>query len=130
MAKVTSGLRAIRWRLALDPLNPIRNSGRVCVRPQAGERAFARKRVNVRAMELLPRVFVFGLDSEGNFTGADLENIIPDRVAIRSMAAAEYKRILILCKTYPSPSSRHVETSCVAGMDDSGQLVRFLCRFV
>lgn len=38
--------------------------------------------------------------------------------------AAEYKRILILCKTYPSPSRRHVETSCVAGMDDSGQLVR------
>lgn len=37
---------------------------------------------------------------------------------------ADYKRILILCKTYPSPSAKHVETSCVAGMDESGQLVR------
>jgi hypothetical protein len=37
---------------------------------------------------------------------------------------AETKRILILCKTYPSPSARHVETSCVAGMEESGQLVR------
>lgn len=33
-------------------------------------------------------------------------------------------RILILCKTYPSPSARYVETSCVAGMDESGQLLR------
>jgi len=38
--------------------------------------------------------------------------------------SADYKRILILCKTYPSPSSKHVETSCVAGMDDSGRLIR------
>lgn len=37
---------------------------------------------------------------------------------------AERRRILILCKTYPSPSSRHVETSCVAGVDESGRLVR------
>jgi len=36
---------------------------------------------------------------------------------------AETRRILILCKTYPSPSARYVETSCVAGMDVSG-LVR------
>ena len=34
------------------------------------------------------------------------------------------KRILILCKTYPSPSAKYVETSCVAGMDESGKLVR------
>ena len=33
-------------------------------------------------------------------------------------------RILILCKTYPSPSSKHAETSCVAGMEESGALVR------
>lgn len=32
--------------------------------------------------------------------------------------------ILILCKTYPSPSGRYVETSCVAGMDPSGRLIR------
>jgi hypothetical protein len=38
--------------------------------------------------------------------------------------AAERRRILILCKTYPSPSAKYVETSCVAGMDDAGQLVR------
>jgi len=34
------------------------------------------------------------------------------------------KRILVLCKTYPSPSAKYVETSCVAGMDESGQLIR------
>lgn len=32
--------------------------------------------------------------------------------------------ILILCKTYPSPSGRHVETSCVAGMTKTGSLIR------
>ncbi len=37
---------------------------------------------------------------------------------------ADHRRVLILCKTYPSPSSKHVETSCVAGMDETGQLVR------
>ena len=33
-------------------------------------------------------------------------------------------RILILCKTYPSPSSRYAETSCIAGIEDTGQLIR------
>jgi hypothetical protein len=33
-------------------------------------------------------------------------------------------RILILCKTYPSPSGKHVETSCVAGMEEDGRLIR------
>jgi hypothetical protein len=37
---------------------------------------------------------------------------------------AERKRILILCKTYPSPSAKHVESSCVAGMDESNCLIR------
>lgn len=32
--------------------------------------------------------------------------------------------ILILCKTYPSPSGKYVETSCVGGMDESGSLIR------
>jgi hypothetical protein len=36
----------------------------------------------------------------------------------------ERRRMLILCKTYPSPSSRYAETSCVAAMDESGALVR------
>jgi hypothetical protein len=36
----------------------------------------------------------------------------------------DHKRILILCKTYPSPSTRYVETSCVAGMEESGKLIR------
>lgn len=36
----------------------------------------------------------------------------------------DHRRILILCKTYPSPSAKYVETSCVAGMDESGQLLR------
>lgn len=33
-------------------------------------------------------------------------------------------RILILCKTYPTPSARYSETSCVAGMEENGELVR------
>jgi hypothetical protein len=33
-------------------------------------------------------------------------------------------KLLILCKTYPSPSASYVETSCVAGMEDSGRLLR------
>jgi len=33
-------------------------------------------------------------------------------------------RILILCKTYPSPSARYAETSCVAGMEEDGALIR------
>jgi hypothetical protein len=38
--------------------------------------------------------------------------------------ASTISRILILCKTYPSPSGKHVETSCVAGVDASGKLIR------
>lgn len=34
------------------------------------------------------------------------------------------ERILILCKTYPSPSSKYSETSCVAGITESGKLIR------
>jgi hypothetical protein len=33
-------------------------------------------------------------------------------------------RLLILCKTYPSPSSQYVETSCVASTTEGGELVR------
>lgn len=33
-------------------------------------------------------------------------------------------QILILCKTYPSPSGKYSETSCVAGMDERGNLIR------
>ncbi|MGL6251134.1 MAG: hypothetical protein ACRC3F_09465 [Billgrantia desiderata] len=32
--------------------------------------------------------------------------------------------ILILCKTYPSPSIKYTETSCVAGMEEDGSLIR------
>jgi hypothetical protein len=38
--------------------------------------------------------------------------------------ASDHQRILILCKTYPSPSARYVETSCVAGMSGDGRLIR------
>jgi hypothetical protein len=38
--------------------------------------------------------------------------------------ASRQARILILCKTYPSPSGKHVETSCVAGMEEGGRLIR------
>lgn len=34
------------------------------------------------------------------------------------------ERILILAKTYPSPSAKYVETSCVAGINELGQLRR------
>jgi hypothetical protein len=33
-------------------------------------------------------------------------------------------QVLILCKTYPSPSSRYSETSCVAGVENRSSLVR------
>lgn len=33
-------------------------------------------------------------------------------------------RILVLCKTYPSPSGKHVETSCVAGVEQGGGFIR------
>lgn len=33
-------------------------------------------------------------------------------------------RILILSKTYPSPSAKHVETSCVGGLEDNGNFIR------
>jgi hypothetical protein len=33
-------------------------------------------------------------------------------------------RILILCKTYPSPSAAHTETSCIAGIEENGALIR------
>ena len=36
----------------------------------------------------------------------------------------ERTRLLVLCKTYPSPSSGYVETSCVAAMREDGRLVR------
>ena len=39
------------------------------------------------------------------------------------MASFE-QNILILCKTYPSPSGKYVETSCVAGVDGDGNLIR------
>lgn len=38
--------------------------------------------------------------------------------------ASFVERILILCKTYPSPSAKYAETSCVAGLTAGGKLVR------
>lgn len=40
------------------------------------------------------------------------------------MALGRVERILILAKTYPSPSSQYVETSCVAGIADDGSMRR------
>lgn len=34
------------------------------------------------------------------------------------------EQVLILCKTYPSPSATYSETSCVAGMTEAGALIR------
>lgn len=38
--------------------------------------------------------------------------------------ASKNERILILCKTYPSPSAKHAETSCVAGITEDGEMRR------
>lgn len=40
------------------------------------------------------------------------------------MALVQRERILILAKTYPSPSAKHVETSCVAGINQGGLMRR------
>lgn len=40
------------------------------------------------------------------------------------MALVRRERILILAKTYPSPSAKHVETSCVAGISQEGLMRR------
>jgi hypothetical protein len=37
---------------------------------------------------------------------------------------SQVERILILAKTYPSPSAKHVETSCVAGINEQGVMRR------
>jgi len=43
---------------------------------------------------------------------------------VRIVVAVKAERILILCKTYPSPSAGYAETSCVAGITDSGEMRR------
>ncbi|AMK76983.1 MULTISPECIES: hypothetical protein [Methylomonas] len=40
------------------------------------------------------------------------------------MPNSSIERILILAKTYPSPSSKYMETSCVAGITDKGLMRR------
>jgi len=40
------------------------------------------------------------------------------------MALGRVERILILAKTYPSPSAQYVETSCVAGITEDGLMRR------
>ncbi|MDD5375865.1 hypothetical protein [Acidithiobacillus sp.] len=40
------------------------------------------------------------------------------------MGLGHIERILILAKTYPSPSARYVETSCVAGISEQGSMRR------
>ena len=37
---------------------------------------------------------------------------------------SKVERVLILCKTYPSPSAKHAETSCVAGITEGGEMRR------
>ncbi|WP_228124977.1 hypothetical protein [Candidatus Methylospira mobilis] len=36
----------------------------------------------------------------------------------------QIERVLILAKTYPSPSAQYVETSCVAGINEHGVMRR------
>ncbi len=40
------------------------------------------------------------------------------------MVASVIENVLILAKTYPSPSARYAETSCVAGINANGQMRR------
>jgi hypothetical protein len=40
------------------------------------------------------------------------------------MALGRTEKILILAKTYPSPSAQYVETSCVAGISENGSMRR------
>jgi hypothetical protein len=37
---------------------------------------------------------------------------------------SDFRKVLVICKTYPSPSTKYVETSCVAGVEESGKLIR------
>lgn len=41
-----------------------------------------------------------------------------------TMSKTQTTRLLILCKTYPSPSAKYTETSCVAAMTEEGKLIR------
>lgn len=38
--------------------------------------------------------------------------------------AAKWEKLLILCKTYPSPSGKYAETSCVAAINEQKQFIR------
>ncbi|SMP79625.1 hypothetical protein [Noviherbaspirillum suwonense] len=40
------------------------------------------------------------------------------------MALGQLERILVLAKTYPSPSAQYIETSCVAGISQDGSMRR------
>lgn len=40
------------------------------------------------------------------------------------MSKIHKERVLVLAKTYPSPSARYAETSCVAGINELGQMRR------
>lgn len=37
------------------------------------------------------------------------------------------EKILILAKTYPTPSAKYGETSCIAGITDSAEIRRIYC---
>ncbi len=40
------------------------------------------------------------------------------------MVGERIERILILAKTYPYPSTKYRETSCIAGINEEGRLLR------
>lgn len=42
------------------------------------------------------------------------------------MSPVRRERVLVLAKTYPSPSAKDVETSCVAGINQDGQCVAYI----
>jgi len=43
---------------------------------------------------------------------------------MRGILNVQKKRVLVLCKTYPSPSGKYTETSCVAGVTEDYDFIR------
>src|SRR3569623_1418529 len=56
--------------------------------------------------------------------GCTLEWKVVEHLIVRPMSAPIREDILIMAKTYPSPSAQYRDTTCVAGISGSGQMRR------
>jgi len=67
-------------------------------------------------------------DGANKFLGSRLKTVrsigIFDVIKKNLFVKLQTVRLLILCKTYPSPSAKYTETSCVAAMTEEGKLIR------